>query len=665
MKKKSGLKKQKKKKLSNFKFRTALVIGSTFLAFGWIILILFYIQIVKGEEYKKDGEKQYKSRYTITAKRGRIISNDGEMLAFDGEDYGITLDPTFIRDESLDKLMDLFKKNIPNLDINKLKSEIISKKKSNSKYLKIDYKLGYNERKIIEDELDEDKSLSEGVFFIPLFTRNYVKNKAFQEIVGFMNAERKGVYGIEKFYDEELTGTDGSVEGVKNPKNFWTIDAVKKKKSVSVQNGNNVILTIDSVLQYILDDELKKTFEGYNAVSTMGIIMEVETGKILSMSSYPKADSNADVKNRPIIDIFEPGSIFKPVTVAMGLESKAINSNSKLYSSGKIKIYDVTVNDHSSLTKGNRPLDDVIAYSGNVAMVEIGRKMESKDFYNYLTLLGIGSKTGIDTYAEMSPKLLTLKDLTAVRKATITFGQGIAVTQIQMMTALNTVINNGKLMKPYLVDRLEDDQGNIVQQNKPTVIRKVFSDEVSRYNRKYMEQVITRGTGTAAQIKGYRIGGKTGTAQKSGLGGYKDKKYFSSFYAFFPVDNPKYAILITINESRTGKYYGADVALPSVRHVMENLIKYLGISPQGNIEENRKEEIAEIKPMRDLKKLLNEFNNNKMPNLVGLSLREIISVYPQTKFPKYKIIGNGSVAEQYPSPGEKLDKNTEVKIVLK
>ena len=149
MKKKSGLKKQKKKKLSNFKFRTALVIGGTFLAFGWIILILFYIQIVKGEEYRKDGEKQYKSRYTITAKRGRIISNDGEMLAFDGEDYGITLDPTFIRDESLDKLMDLFKKNIPNLDTNKLKSEIISKKKSNSKYLKIDYKLGYNERKII------------------------------------------------------------------------------------------------------------------------------------------------------------------------------------------------------------------------------------------------------------------------------------------------------------------------------------------------------------------------------------------------------------------------------------------------------------------------------------------------------------------------------------
>ena len=258
MKKKSGLKKEKKKKLSNFKFRAALVIGCTFLAFGWIILILFYIQIVKGEEYRKDGEKQYKSRYTITAKRGRIISNDGEMLAFDGEDYGITLDPTFIRDESLDKLMDLFKKNIPNLDTNKLKSEIISKKKSNSKYLKIDYKLGYNERKIIEDELDEDKSLSEGVFFIPLFTRNYIKNKAFQEIIGFMNAERKGVYGIEKFYDKELTGTDGSVEGVKNPKNFWTIDAVKKKKSVSVQNGNNVILTIDSVLQYILDDELKK-----------------------------------------------------------------------------------------------------------------------------------------------------------------------------------------------------------------------------------------------------------------------------------------------------------------------------------------------------------------------------------------------------------------------
>ena len=540
------------------------------------------------------------------------------------------MDPTLVKDENIDKLMDLFKKNIPDLDTDKLKSEIVSKKKSNSRYLKVDYRLGYNERKIIEDELDADKPLSSGVFFKPLFSRNYIKNEAFQEMVGFINSDRKGVYGIEKFY------------------------------------GNNIILTIDSILQNTMDDELKRTFETYNAVSTMGILMEVETGKILAMSSYPKASNNAEVKNRPITDMFEPGSIFKPITVAMGLQSNVITPNSTIYSAGKIKVHDRTINDHDSTTIGNKTLEELMAHSGNVGMVVIGSRLETKDFYNYLSSVGLGHKTGIDTYAEMSPKLLSLKDLTAVKKANVSFGQGIAMTQIQMITAINAVINNGKLMKPYLVDRLEDDKGDIVKQNTPVVIRKVFDDDVSRYSRKYMEAVITKGTGRQAQIKGYRIGGKTGTAQKPGSKGYDERKYFSSFVAFFPVDNPKYIILISINEPRVGGiHYGADVALPSVRNVMEKLIRYKGINPQGDIEESRKEKTVEQKPMKDLKKLLNEFNNNKMPDLTGLSLREIISIYPQIKFPKYKITGNGSVVEQYPSAGTKLDKNSEVRIILK
>ena len=239
------------------------------------------------------------------------------------------------------------------------------------------------------------------------------------------------------------------------------------------------------------------------------------------------------------------------------------------------------------------------------------------------------------------------------------------MTQIQMITSINAVVNNGKLMKPYLVDRLEDDRGNVVKQNSPVVVRKIFEDDTSRRIRKYMEAVVTKGTGKGAQIKGYRIGGKTGTAQKPGVKGYEGRKFFSSFIAFFPVDNPKYIVLISINEPRTGgKHYGGEVALPSVRNVLEKLIKYMGISPEGNIEESRKEKAVEQKPMKDLKKLLNEFNNNKMPDLTGLSLREIISIYPQIKFPKYKITGNGSVVEQYPSPGTKLDKNSEVRIIL-
>lgn len=665
MEKKSGIKKGKKIRISAFKVRVAIISAGVVLAFFGIFLRLFFLQIVKGEEYKKTGEEQYRSNYTIPAKRGRIISNDGEILAFDGEDYVITLDPTLVKDENIDKLMDLFKKNLPNLDTDKVKRDIILKKNSKSKYLKVNYKLGYNERKAIEDEMAAAKYLSSGVFFKPSFSRNYIKNEIFQEMIGFLDSEGKGAYGIEKFYDEELTGTDGIVEGMKNPGNFLTVDAIKNKKSVSVQNGNNIILTIDSILQDIMDEELKRAFEKYSAASTMGILMEVETGRILAMSSYPKASNNAEVKNRPITDMFEPGSIFKPVTVAMGLDTGVITPNSTLYSAGHIKVYDRIIKDSSEAPKGTKTIEDLVAYSGNVGMVVIGSRIDAKVFHNYLDRVGMGKKTGIDTFAEMSPKLLSLKDLTAVRKSNVSFGQGIAMTQIQMITSINAVVNNGKLMKPYLVDRLEDDRGNIIKQNSPVVVRKVFEDDTSRRVRQYMEAVVTKGTGKGAQIKGYRIGGKTGTAQKSGLKGYDNRKYFSSFIAFFPVDNPKYIILISINEPKVGgKHHGSEVALPSVRNVLEKLIKYMGISPEGNIEESRKEKAVEQKPMKDLKKLLNEFNNNKMPDLTGLSLREIISIYPQIKFPKYKITGNGSVVEQYPSPGTKLDKNSEVRIIL-
>ena len=665
MEKRSGIKKGKKVRISAFKLRMAIISAGVVLAFFGIFLRLFFLQVVKGEEYKKTGEEQYRSNYTIPAKRGRIISNDGEILAFDGEDYVITLDPTLVKDENIDKLMDLFKKNLPDLDTDKVKRDIILKKNSKSKYLKVNYKLGYNERKAIEDEMAAAKYLSSGVFFKPSFSRNYIKNEIFQEMIGFLDSEGKGAYGIEKFYDEALTGTDGVVEGMRNPGNFLTVDAIKNKKSVSVQNGNNIILTIDSILQDIMDAELKRAFEKYSAASTMGILMEVETGRILAMSSYPKASNNAEVKNRPITDMFEPGSIFKPVTVAMGLDTGVITPNSTLYSAGHIKVYDRIIKDSSEAPKGTKTIEDLVAYSGNVGMVVIGSRIDAKVFHNYLDRVGMGKKTGIDTFAEMSPKLLSLKDLTAVRKSNVSFGQGIAMTQIQMITSINAVVNNGKLMKPYLVDRLEDDRGNIIKQNSPVVVRKVFEDDTSRRVRQYMEAVVTKGTGKGAQIKGYRIGGKTGTAQKSGLKGYDNRKYFSSFIAFFPVDNPKYIILISINEPKVGgKHHGSEVALPSVRNVLEKLIKYMGISPEGNIEESRKEKAVEQKPMKDLKKLLNEFNNNKMPDLTGLSLREIISIYPQIKFPKYKITGNGSVVEQYPSPGTKLDKNSEVRIIL-
>lgn len=653
------------KSLNGFKARVLLVLLFVFLVFLYIIGHLFYVQIVKGNEWKETGERQYKSEHVIKSKRGKIITNDEEILAYDGESYSITLDPTLVILENIDNLMGLLKKHIPEFNSEKVKKEILEKRKQNKKYMKIENIIDYKTKKLISDDQSKDVNLKSGVFFETNFIRNYIKNNAFQEIVGYLDNENKGVYGIEKYYDEKLIGVDGLIEGFRIPRNFFSIPSLRgRKEAVSARDGHNIVLTIDSVIQYAMDEEMKKAFEEYNAVSTMGILIEVETGKILAMSSYPKASNNAEVKNRPITDLFEPGSIFKPVTISMGLQSGVINANSTIQSNGYIKVADRTIRDHDGSTTGDLTLEKLIANSGNVGMVKIAQMIKNNEFYDYLKNIGFGSKTEIDTFSESTQKLFNQKEMSEVKKANISFGQGIAMTQIQMLMALNTVINDGKLMKPYLVEKIVDGDNNIIEQNSSTVLKTVFSEEVSRLNRQYMEAVVTKGTGRGVQIPGYRIGGKTGTAQKSGNRGYEAGKYFSSFFAFFPVDNPKYAILIKVNEPK-GAYYGAAVALPPVKSVLEKLIKYKGINPEGIVKNTNLVRQTKNKAVKkDLSKIKNEFNDGVMPDLTEISLREFISVYPHQKFSKYKVSGSGKVKSQFPLPGVKITKDSEIKINL-
>lgn len=653
------------KKLKSIKVRIYTVLALIFVILIIIIIKLFGLQIIEGDIWKEKGEKQYKSEYPVKAKRGKIMTNDEEILAYDEEIIHIEFDPTLVTLKKIDNLMELFKKYIPSFDSEKVKKEILEKRKQKQRSMKIENVIDYKIKKFISDEQSKDSDLKSGVFFKTNFIRNYVKNNAFKEILGYLNNESKGVYGIEKYYDEKLIGLDGLIEGFRIPINLFSIPSMmKKKEAVSARDGHNIVLTIDSVIQYTMDEEIKKAFEEYNAVSTMGILIEVETGKILAMSSYPKANNNAEVKNRPITDLFEPGSIFKPVTIAMGLQSGVINANSIIQSNGYIKVADRTIRDHDGSTTGDLTLEKLISHSGNVGMVKIAQMIKNNEFYDYLKNIGFGSKTEIDTFSESTQKLFNQSEMSEIKKANISFGQGIAMTQIQMLMALNTVINDGKLMKPYLVERIVDGDNNIIEQNSSTILKTVFSEEVSRLNRQYMEAVVTKGTGRGVQIPGYRIGGKTGTAQKSGNRGYEVGKYFSSFFAFFPVDNPKYAILITVNEPK-GSYYGAAVALPPAKSVLEKLIKYKGINPEGIVQStNSVKQTKYITVKKDLSKIKSEFNSGIMPDLTEISLREFISIYPHQKFSKYKVSGSGKVKSQFPSPGVKITKDSEIKINL-
>jgi len=667
------------KYFNTFNGRFVLIFLFTVIGFAALIGRVYYLQTKGGQKIREDSEKKYSYKTYKKAKRGKISTSDGQVLAYDNEDYFVILDPTLIDEENIDTLLEMLKRYIESLDIQKYKLEYLEKKKAGRQYLKIENKISYRTKIEIESEIDNDKNEAikrkkekykrrfKGIVFETVFTRNYVQNDAFQETLGFVNNENKGVYGIEKYYDKQLAGEMGVEPRLRIPKPFLEIVKVKNKNEAKTAvEGNNLVLTLDSVMQYNLDEELQKAFVDNNASAAMGIMIEVETGKILAMSSYPKAEDKATIKNRTITDFFEPGSIFKPITVAIGLDSKTINENTKIYSAGSIKVYDTIVRDHDSSTIGTLGLADIVAHSGNVAMVKIQNDINKNTFYRYLVDVGLGGKTDIDTYFESMQKLRefkTLKD--EVRRANIAFGQGIAVTQIQMIMALNTVINNGKLMKPYLVDRIEDSNGNTVKQNKPDMIKKVFSDEASRLNRKYMEASVNRGTGGGAYIPGYRVGGKTGTAQKAGKEGYKNS-HVSSFFAFFPADKPKYAILITISEPKGGKYYGAEVALPSVRRVLEKLIEYKRIQPNGKVKTPDKNIIGFVQQekKKDLGKIKQDFEKNIMPDLTGISLREFLSIYPQGKFAQYEITGSGAVVSQFPEKGTKLDRQTKIQIML-
>ena len=666
------------KYFNTFNGRFVLIFLFTIIGFAALIGRVYYLQTKGGQKIRDDSEKKYSYKTYKKAKRGKISTSDGQILAYDNEDYFVILDPTLIDEESIDTLLDMLKRYIESLDIQKYKLEYLEKKKAGRQYLKIDDKISYRTKIEIESEIDNDKNEAikqkkekykrrfKGIVFETVFTRNYVQSQAFQETLGFVNNENKGIYGIEKYYDTELAGEMGVEPRLRIPKPFLEIVKVKNKNEAKpAVEGQNLVLTLDSVMQYNLDDELQKAYIEHSATSTMGILIEVETGKILAMSSYPKAEDKSTIKNRTIVDFFEPGSIFKPITVAIGLDTKVINENTKIYSPGFIRVYDRIIRDHDSSTIGNLGLADIIAHSGNVAMVKIQEKIDKNTFYRYLIDIGLGGKTNVDTYFEATQKLRefkTLKD--EVRRANISFGQGIAVTQIQMITALNTVINNGKLMKPYLVDRIEDNKGNIIKQNNPVMIRKVFSDEASRLNRRYMEASVNRGTGGGAYIPGYRVGGKTGTAQKAEKGGYGNR-HISSFFAFFPADKPKYAILITISEPKGGKYYGAQVALPSVRRVLEKLIEYKRIKPNGKVKTPEKiTEVVQQEKKKDLGKIKQDFDKNIMPDLTGISLREFLSIYPQGKFAQYEITGSGAVVSQFPEKGTKLDKYTKIQIML-
>ncbi len=550
-----------------------LVIGFAIALIVWLALEikLLKIQVLNSEEYRNLASKQQYHRIPLTAERGGIFDSKGYQLALNIEAIDIIANGRQIknRDEFIDKASTLgIDKEILKTKLNPQKGYIPLLKSQPP-----------------QRESDVRKLKTEGLYVLKSAKRHYPLQNIGKHIIGFLNDENKGT-GIEASCDMILRGIDGwrmvRFNGRGEP--FSSVGLEEKLP----KPGYNIYLTIDKDIQTIVEDELAKGVDENKARNGFAIVVKVKTGEILAMASYPTInlegteDEDNNWLNRPVNEIFEPGSIFKIFIAAGLLDKEKITESTPINClGGKISIGDYfTVYDcHKMHTV---PFREVIVNSSNVGTIQCSKRLTKEELYEIYKKFGFGQRTGIPLPGEQKGYFIHPDLWSGVTKYSMSIGYGISVTGLQLVMGASAIANNGRLMAPILVSRIEDADGHVIQRFNPVVVRQVVSREATRVLLSIMEDVVKRGTGKKAAIKETTIAGKTSTAKKVEKGGkkYTTKQYKSAFIGFFPSQCPVYAILVVIDEPRGHFIFGGDVSAPIFGAMAQKML-----AVRGNIRE--------------------------------------------------------------------------------
>jgi cell division protein FtsI (penicillin-binding protein 3) len=551
----------------------AIVIGIFFsLFFAAIGAKAVYLQIHHGPRLSRKAADQYESSFKSTGKRGTIYDTRLAEMAVSIDVISIAAYPPRIDDvravaKSLAKIL--------KIDLKALQGRLSSKKK-----------FVWVKRRAAPKETLAVKNLNiAGIDFITEHKRFYPNKTLAAQVLGFTNIDDIGLEGIEFYYDNYLQGASGSFTIIKDAlgRGFEAED-----NQLPNYSGNNLILTLDRTIQYIAEKTLEETVNKFAARSGIVIVMVPETGALLAVAHYPFFNPNAfrsfsqeDWRNRSITDPFEPGSTMKIFSAAAALESGSSTPNSSYFcENGAYKIGKEVVHDTHSY--GWLTLPQIIKLSSNIGAVKLSEMTGPEALYKILKDFGFGTKTGIDCPGETVGSLAHYNRWTNIDAGTIAFGQGIAVSALQLITAASAIANNGMLMKPYIVQAITDQNGGLVETFGPQTIRRAVSPATARTMARIMQTVIAKGgTGINAALEGYSAGGKTGTAQKiDEQGEYTNEKYTASFVGFAPAEKPKVAILVVIDEPSKG-HYGGVVAAPAFRKIANKTLNYLNIPPEN------------------------------------------------------------------------------------
>ena len=539
-----------------------------------IVIRVFYIQVFSYDKLSNLAESLWSRELPIGADRGEIYDRNGKVLATNLTTTSLVLIPNQIenKEEVAQKLSKILGSDYEDMLAH------VSKKTSIERVHPEGRQLSYDIASQI-DELGFD-----GVYLVKESKRYYPYGSLLSHVLGYVGIDNQGLSGIELTYDEYLTGEDGAIKYFSDGKgNRLELSEVYEEP----QNGVNITLTIDLDLQLAAERELDNIMLKYTPEHALILAMDPNTGEILAMASRPNFDPNnyqdydteTINRNLPIWMTYEPGSTFKITTLAASLEEQTVNLfEDTFYDGGSVNVDGATIHCWKSGGHGAQTYLEVVENSCNPGFVSLGQKLGTNTLMSYITKFGFGEKTGIDLNGESTGILFNPDKMGAVELATTSFGQGISVTPIQQVTAVSAVVNGGSLYEPYLVKSMQEPETNsIIYLKEPVLRRKVISEETSKLARYALESVVANGSGRNAYIENYRVGGKTGTAQKVEDGHYMDGNYILSFIGFMPADNPEIVVYVAIDHPVGVVQYGGTVAAPVAKSILETAISVLDI----------------------------------------------------------------------------------------
>ena len=623
---------------------------------------VFYLTIVRGEELSEKAETQQLKDTEITAMRGTIYDSNGNVLAQSASVWNVFIDPLNIKDKQRDLIVDEFA-NLFGYDADE-KKEFYDRTTHQNHYELVEKKVENN----IKEKLSKFVSKNElgGCIGTEQTTKRYYPYGTLaSSVIGFTGADDQGLSGIESYYDEQLTGTNGRIITAKDAKSNNI--ANDYETSIAATDGDSIVLTINQTIQYYLEKGLRETMNEYQAKGAYGVVMNCNTGAVLAMSSLPDYDCNEPYKltyskdkkaikklsdktakqeaesaavqnqwrNFTVSDTYVPGSVFKTFVASAALEENVVNLNTTYNCTGSIQVDKYKMKCHYHPGHGTQTLTQGLENSCNPFFITIGQKLGVHNYFKYFDAFGFTQKTNIDLPGEASPQYYKEDQYGIVELSSASFGQTNSLTPIQVCTGLCAIANGGKLLQPYLVSSIADANGKTVKKTETKEIRQVISADTSEKVRKMMKSVVDNGTGKNGYVAGYSVGGKTGTSTKLGesKNGEGDK-YIVSFGAIAPSDDPEIAMLIIVDEPNQDLGGGA-LCAPIAAQVTQEAMNVLGIEPKYNDSE-----------MKDLSK--------QTPNVVGKSLDEAKKTLEENNL-NFVVVGDDStVTRQCPSGADTI-----------